>query len=219
LPSRLITFTLLQFSVAHLYIGRLSILEKETSSRPSPVKKLKTNAHGPGHRKKSAAEDLLKLNDSEVELDSLGHLFMQLIDADSSQDDAETSQADVVEVIPVFSDSNPLPRKKTRWVIRKVRFSHPLAHLDPNFLLKKQQHDSRRMTRSDGSQDLNSGLPNTPAPRRHQNEVPHSPTLSLPKTGLFRQPHNPSDSNYQGTPPSSGDSIGTQMPVLKVAQG
>ena len=75
--------------------------------------------------------------DQEVELDSLGRLFMQLIDANSSQEDAETSQADAAEVIPVSSDSNRLPRKKIRRVIRKVRFSHPLAHLDPNFLLKK----------------------------------------------------------------------------------
>ena len=82
-PLTLITFTLLQFSVAHLNTRRLSILEKETTSC-LPVKKLKTNTHGLGRRKKSAAEDLLKLDDSEVELDSLGHLFTQLIDADSS---------------------------------------------------------------------------------------------------------------------------------------
>ena len=130
------------------------------------VKKPKAKNHAPGRRKKHTTKDLLKMDDSEVEPDSLGRLFMQLIDTDSSQDDAETSEANATEVIPVSSKSDPLPRKKTRRVIRKIRFSHPLAHLDPNFLLKKQQHDSRRMTRSDGSQDPNSGFPNTPVPRK-----------------------------------------------------
>ena len=44
----------------------------------------------------------------------------------------------------ISSDSDPLPRQKVWRVIRKVRFSNPLAHLDPNFHLKKQQHESRR---------------------------------------------------------------------------
>ena len=155
------------------------------SQAATPVKKSKAKTHALGRRKKQTTEDLPKLDDSEVEPDSFGRLFMQLISADSSQDDAETSQANATEVIPVSSDSNPFPRKKTRRVIRKVRFSHPLAHLDPNFLLKKQQHDSRRMTRSDGSQDLNSGLSNTPI-RKRRHEVPHKPTITFPKAGLFR---------------------------------
>ncbi|XP_044356904.1 uncharacterized protein [Triticum aestivum] len=156
-------------------------------------KKPKTTIGGPGRPKKSTAEDLLKVDDeSEVELDSLGHLFMQLIAADSSQGDVETSHANAIEVIPVSFDSEPLARQKTRWVIRKVKFSHPLAYLDPNFLLKKQQHEARRQTRSGGSQDLISGFPNTPAPRKR---------------------------NHEKTPPSSGDSSGTQMHVFKVAPG
>ena len=102
---------------------------------------------------------------------------MQLIDADSSQGEAETSQAGAAEVTTISSDSEPLPREKIRRVIRKVKFSHPLAHLDPNFLLKKQQHDSRCQTRSGGSEDLVAGLSNTPAPRKRRNEVPCNPTF------------------------------------------
>ncbi|XP_073366533.1 uncharacterized protein [Aegilops tauschii subsp. strangulata] len=115
-------------------------------------KKPKTTTGGPGRPKKSTAEDLLKVDDeSEVELDSLGHLFMQLIAADSSQGDVETSHANAIE-----------------------------------------QHEARRQTRSGGSQDLISGFPNTPAPRKR---------------------------NHEKTPPSSGDSSGTQMHVFKVAPG
>ena len=144
---------------------------------------------------------------------------MQLIDADSPQDETEHSQAEAAEVNIISSDSEPLPRRKTRRVIRKVRFSHPLAHLDLNFLLKKQQHTSKRQTRSAGSEELLTGLSPTPATRKRRNEVRHSPTLSLPRAGLKRQPLNPSDSNYQETPPSSGDSTGTQLPAFVVNPG
>jgi len=71
----------------------------------------------------------------------------------------------------VSSDSEPLPRKKFRRVIRKVRFSHPLEKLDPHFLLKQQQHESRRQTRNSRGEELSSGLPNTPAPRKRQNKI------------------------------------------------
>ena len=82
-------------------------------------------------------------SDSEVALDSLGQFFNNLIDTDY-QDDTWASQAVEAEVTIISSDSEPLPRQKVRRVIRKVRFSNPLAHLDPNFCLKKQQHESRR---------------------------------------------------------------------------
>ena len=62
---------------------------------------------------------------------------MQLIDADSSQADAEASEASAAEVTIISSDSEPLPTERIWRVIRKVKFSHPLAHLDPDFLLKK----------------------------------------------------------------------------------
>ncbi|XP_073366536.1 uncharacterized protein [Aegilops tauschii subsp. strangulata] len=57
---------------------------------------------------------------------------------------------------------------------------------------ESEQHEARRQTRSGGSQDLISGFPNTPAPRKR---------------------------NHEKTPPSSGDSSGTQMHVFKVAPG
>ena len=96
---------------------------------------------------------------------------MQLIDADSSQEEAEASEAGAAEVTIISSDSEPLPTERIRWVIQKVKFSHPLAHLDPEFLLKKQQHDARRQTRSGGSEDLVTGLPDTLARRKRRNEV------------------------------------------------
>ena len=74
--------------------------------------------------------------DLEVELDSLGLLFTRLIDDDTCQDDAEASNADVAEVTILSSDSEILPLPKSRRTNRKVKFSHPLAYLDPNFLMK-----------------------------------------------------------------------------------
>ena len=76
--------------------------------------------------------------DSEVELVSLGSFFIHLIDNDYYQDDAEGNQADDVEVIILSSGSDPLPTPKIRRANRKVKFSHPLDHLDPHFLLKMQ---------------------------------------------------------------------------------
>ena len=70
-------------------------------------------------------------SDPEVELDSLGSFFIRLIDNDYSQDDAESSRADHVEVISLSSDSDLLPVQRFRRVVLKVKRSHPLAHLDP----------------------------------------------------------------------------------------
>ena len=72
----------------------------------------------------------------EVELDSLGSLFMHLVYNDLPQEEAEASQADGVEVITLSSGSDSMPTQKTRQAIRKVSFSHPLVHLDPTFILK-----------------------------------------------------------------------------------
>ena len=113
----------------------------------------------------------MKLDDdseSEVALDSLGQFFNNLIDTDYCQDDMGADQA-VEEEATISSDSTHLPRQKLRLVTRKVRFSHPLAYLDPHFLLKKQQHESRRQTRTSGDNELPSSLPKTP--RKRQNEV------------------------------------------------
>ena len=86
----------------------------------------------------------------EVELDSLGSFFVHLIDNDYYQDDAKGSHAEDVEVTILSSDSDPLPTSKIRQANRKVKFSHPLAYLDPNFLLKTQQHEARRTTQHSG---------------------------------------------------------------------
>ena len=81
------------------------------------------------------------------------------------------SQAAEEEVTIISSGSESLPRQKLRQVTRQVRFSHPLAYLDPHFLLKRQQHESRRQTRTSGGDELSSGLPNTPAPQKRRNKV------------------------------------------------
>ena len=48
----------------------------------------------------------------EVELDSLGSLFMHLINNDLYQEDIEGSQADDVEVITLSSSSDSMPTQK-----------------------------------------------------------------------------------------------------------
>ena len=117
---------------------------------------------------------MLNLDDtseSEVALDSLGSFFNHLIDTDYYQADTGASQAAEEEVTIISSGSDPLPRQKLRQVTRKVRFSHPLAYLDPHFLLKQQQRENRHQTWTSGGDELSSGLPNTPAPRKRRNEV------------------------------------------------
>ena len=86
----------------------------------------------------------------EVELDSLGSLFMHLINNDIPQEYVAGSQDDDVEVITLSSGSDSMPTQKTCQAIRKVSFTHPLAHLDPTFILKTQQHEARRTTRHSG---------------------------------------------------------------------
>ena len=128
---------------------------------------------------------MLNLDDtseSEVALDSLGSFFNHLIDTDYYQDDTGASQAVEEEVTIISSGSEPLPRQKLRQVTQKVRFSHPLAYLDPHFLLKQQQHENRRQTRTSGGDELSSGLLNTPAPRKRRNELLNS---SLPAGGSY----------------------------------
>jgi len=108
------------------------------------------------HRKRTTAssnpapDDEVDNPDFEVELDSLGLFFMHLIDDDICQDDAEASHADAAEVIILSSDSEPLPSLKIRQANWKVKFSHPLAYLDPKFLMKTQQQEAHRTTRHNG---------------------------------------------------------------------
>ena len=101
----------------------------------------KSTSRSKKKKKRTTAEDLMKLDDTsdlEVALDYLGQFFNNLVDTDPYQDDTGASQVVEVEVTIISSDSEPLPRQKIRRVIRKVRFSNPLAHLDPNFHLEKQ---------------------------------------------------------------------------------
>ena len=120
--------------------------ERATRQKTKAVKKT-------AHRKRTTASSNPDTNDDvdnpdlEVGLDSLGLFFMRLIDDDICQDDAEASHADVAEVIILSFDSETLPSQKIRQANRKVKFSHPLAYLDPKFLMKTQQHEARRTTR------------------------------------------------------------------------
>ena len=127
------------------------------------------------------------------------------------------SQAVDEEVTIISSDSEPLPKQKIRRVTRKVRFSHPLAYQDPQFLLKQQQFESRRQTRNSKDVELSSGLPDVTRKRRP--EVISNLRSALPLAGLIRQPLNSSDSNYQDTSPSSDDSMKSNMPAFKMAPG
>ena len=111
---------------------------------------MKTKATKRAAKKKTAEssdppEDIDE-SDQEVELDSLGSFFIHLIDNDYSQDDAEASRADHVEVISLSSDSDLVPVQRFRRAVRKVKYSHPLAYLDPKFSLKTQQPEGRHTT-------------------------------------------------------------------------
>ena len=122
--------------------------------------------------KKATTSDLLRLeesSESEVPLDYLGSFFNHLIDTDFQQEDTATSHGKAEEVTIISSDSEPLPRQKIRRATRKVRFSHPLAYRDPQFLLKRQILESRRQTWTSKDADLSSSLPD--ATRRRRAEV------------------------------------------------
>ena len=123
----------------------------------------------------------------------------------------------IEEVTLLPSDSEPLPQLKVRRVTRKVSFSHPLAHQDPQFLLKQQVHESRRHTRARKDTDLSTGLRD--ATRKRRTEVFSHLYPFHPLAGVIRQPLNSSDSNYQETSPSSGDSMQSSLPAFKTAPG
>ena len=179
----------------------------------------------PAHKRKTTAssdpaiDDDVGNPDLEVELDSLGLFFTRLIDDDACQDDVEASNAEFVEVTILSSDSENLPLTKFWQANRKVKFSHPLAYLDPKFLMKTQQHEARRTTRHSGQVVTSTGLPNSPV-RKRRSEVSDLFVDLHPKAGFFHQPLNPSDSNYQVTShSSSGESSATQLPPLKTVLG
>ena len=100
---------------------------------------------------------------------------------------------------------------------QKVRFSHALAYHDPQFLLKQKQLENRRHTRNNKDAELSSGLPDIT--RKRRTEVISDLRSVLPLAGLIRQPLNSSNSNYQDTSPSSGESLQSNMPAFKTAPG
>ena len=133
------------------------------------------------------------------------------------QEDTGNSQPVEEEVIVISSDSELRPRQKIRRVAQKVRFSHPLAYQDPEFLLKRQIYESRRQTRTSKDAELSSGLPDVT--RKCQTEVISDLHLLFPLAGFISQPLNYSDSNYQDISPSSGESMQSNMPAFKTAPG
>ena len=135
----------------------------------------------------------------------------------SLQEDTRNSQAADEEVTIISFDSEPLPKQKIRRVTRKVRFSHPLAYQDPQFLLKQQHLENRMQTWNNKDAELSSGLPDIT--RKRRNEVIFDLRSVPPLAGLIRQPLNSSDSNYQDTSPSSCESMQSNMPTFKTAPG
>ena len=140
-----------------------------------------------------------------------------LIDTDYQQEDTGASNPVIEEVTILSSDSEPLRRLKVRRVTQKVRFSHPLAYHDPQFLLKRQIHESRRHTQTNKDADLSSSLPE--ASRKRRTEVISNLYPFHPLAGVTRQPLNSSDSNYQETSPSSSDSMQSNLPAFKTVLG
>ena len=55
--------------------------------------------------------------------------------------------------------------------------------------------------------------------QRCRNEVTSTLNKFYPLAGLFCQPLNPSDSDYQDTSPSSGESLQSNLPTYKTAPG
>ena len=146
--------------------------------------------------------------DEVEELDSLGQLHNELADATSSQDNTGTSKPAEQEVTPNASESETVAPRRTRLAVKKVPFSHPLAHLDPFLPLKMQQHaeSKKRKLRSSGSDDLHEGLSSEPSPRRTRRQEQLSPTSSCPRAGLLKAPLDPLDPAYHESSPSSGAS-------------
>lgn len=86
--------------------------------------------------------------------------------------------------------------------------------------MKQNQHvaQSKLKTRS-SSRELYTGLPLELVTCRQRFEVPHSPTVSHPQVGLFKQPLSPSNSLYQESPPSSSDSTTIQLLDFTINHG
>ena len=200
-----------------------SFWKRKTQDKPARAPRAKSKVINKAAKKKTdesadPPEDIEE-SDQEVELDSLSLFFVHLINNGCCQDDAEASRADHIEVISLSSGSDHVSVQKFRRAVRKVKCSHPLAHLDPQFSLKTQQQEGRRTTRHSGQHVTSSSLPVTP-PRKRRPGVSSSFNKPCPLVGCFRYPLNLSDSNYQvNSNSSSGDSSTTQLPPLKTVAG
>ena len=62
------------------------------------------------------------LKKTEVELESLGRLFIKLVDAPPSQDNTETSRDENVEVISISSNTEKLSRREREETLEKYHF-------------------------------------------------------------------------------------------------
>ena len=117
-----------------------SFWKRKTQDKPVRAPRAKSKVTNRAAKKKTAeSSDLpedIDESDLEVELDSLGSFFIHLIDNDYSQNDAEASHADHVEVMSLSSNSDLVLVQRFRRAVRKVKYSHPLAYLDPKFSLK-----------------------------------------------------------------------------------
>ena len=108
-------------------------MEEEASKKPVKTPRPKTKVVKRPAKKKAIESIGLNLDEdldnpeSEVELDSLGSLFIHLIDNDYYQDDAEGSQADDAEVITLPSGSDTPSTQKIRQTIRKINFLTPCS--------------------------------------------------------------------------------------------
>ena len=86
-------------------------------SRPKTKTVKKTTKWKAAERISMELDDDTDEPEVEVELDSLGSLFMNLSNNDIYQEGAEGSQADDVEVIVLSSSSDSLPTQKIRQAI------------------------------------------------------------------------------------------------------
>ena len=196
--------------------------DHEAAKQARTTKKAERKAAkvGTSKKKKPSASDLLRLEERSSDEEEVIFKFSSvpcyhLSDILSFQEDTGNSRAANEEVTIISSDLEPLPKRKTRRVTRKVRFSHALAYQDPQFILKQQQFENRRQTRATQDAELSSGLPDVT--RKRRTEVISNLYPFHPLAGVIRQPLNSSDSNYQDTSPSSGESMQSNMPTFKTA--
>jgi hypothetical protein len=126
-----------------------------------------------------------------------------------SQDEEEEEQ-DETEVTSTLSDPDIHNPRENRVTVRKCPFSHPFARLDPNYSWKMSQHAELRQADGGGySTGIGGSGADAGDSHKRPREVLLHPTLLFPKAGLFRQPLNPEDPDYQDT---SSDDDASESP-------